>query len=73
MTDTRLRHQITQLLDTLPESKLMVVFDFIQFLAEREIELAWMNAQTQSKAYQEWVGDENDIYDEVFADVDPAR
>jgi hypothetical protein len=25
--------------------------------------------QSQSRAYQEWVGPDNDIYDEVFADV----
>ncbi len=24
-------------------------------------------------AYHEWVGSDNDIYDEVFADVYPAR
>ena len=32
-----------------------------------------MNAQSQSAAYQEWVGGDNDIYDEVFADAYPTR
>jgi len=29
-------------------------------------------AQSQSAAYQEWVGSDNDVYDEVFADAYPA-
>jgi hypothetical protein len=32
-----------------------------------------MNAQSQSTAYQEWVGEDNDIYDEAFANADPTR
>jgi len=40
----------------------------VQFLAERELQVAWINAQSQSVAYQEWIGRDNDIYDEVFAD-----
>lgn len=72
MTTAQLRHQITSLLESLPEPKLAVIFDFVQFVAEREMRAAWMNAQSQSAAYREWVGSENDIYDEVFADVDPT-
>jgi len=46
---------------------------FVQFLAERDLQAAWISAQSQSVAYQEWVGRDNDIYDEVFADAYPAR
>ncbi|MDH7485930.1 MAG: hypothetical protein QHJ81_06600 [Anaerolineae bacterium] len=73
MSAVQLKHQITSFLDTLPEPKLIVVFDFVQFLAERESQAAWMSAQSQSAAYQEWVSSDNDIYDEVFADANPAR
>ena len=73
MSATQLKHQITSFLDTLPEPKVAVVFDFVQFLAERELQAAWMSVQSQSAAYQEWVGSDNDIYDEVFADANPTR
>lgn len=56
---------ISFILDTLPEPKLAVVLDFVQFLAEREQHVAWLNAQSQSTAYQEWVGSDNDIYDKL--------
>jgi len=57
------------LLDTLPEPELAVVFDLVQFLTERDLQAAWISAQSQSAAYQEWVGSDNDIYDAVFADA----
>jgi hypothetical protein len=68
-----LKRQVASLLDTLPETKLAVVFDFVQFLTEQERQINWMNAQRQSAAYQEWAGSDNDIYDEIFADAYPAR
>ena len=68
-----LKRQVASLLDTLPETKLAVVFDFVQFLNEQERQMDWMNAQRQSAAYQEWAGSDNDIYDEIFADAHPAR
>jgi hypothetical protein len=69
MTTAQLQQEISSLIPVLPEPKLTVVFDFIRFLVEREPQAAWLNAQSQSRAYQEWVGPDNDIYDEVFADV----
>ncbi|MBU0491922.1 MAG: hypothetical protein KKA73_13550 [Chloroflexi bacterium] len=72
-TTVQLKDQIAALLDTLPAHTLTTVFDFVQFLAEREQQIAWMNAQSQSAAYQEWLGNDNDIYDEVFADAIPTR
>lgn len=73
MTTVQLKREITSLLDALPEPNLAVIFDFVQFLAERDLQAAWISAQSQSVAYQEWVGSDNDIYDEVFADAYPAR
>ena len=73
MLTTQLKRQITSLLDILPETKLTVVSDFVRFLAEPDLQAAWMGAQSQSAAYQEWVSSDNDIYDEVFADAYPAR
>jgi hypothetical protein len=73
MTVVQMKSQLKTLLDVLPESKLAAVFDFAQFLAERELQAGWLNAQSQSAIYQEWVSRDNDIYDEVFADADPAR
>jgi len=69
MIAVQLKREITSLLDALPEPKLTVVFDFVQFLAERDLQAAWISAQSQSAAYQEWVGGDNDIYDEVFDDA----
>jgi hypothetical protein len=61
MTATQLKDKITSLLDALPEAKLAVAFDFVQFLAERELQMAWLNAQSQSAAYQQWLGSDIDF------------
>jgi uncharacterized protein YehS (DUF1456 family) len=73
MTSAELRREIASLLDLLPDAKLAEVFDFVQFLAEREAQSAWLKAQGESNAYREWVSDDEDVYDEVFADASPAR
>ncbi len=69
MTLLEMKHQIHTLVDSLPEIKVALVFDFLQFITQREtaVELLWM--QMQSDAYREWLGGENDIYDKVFANV----
>jgi hypothetical protein len=69
MTVAQLQQEITSLIPMLPEPELTVVFDFVRSLVEREPQTAWLNAQKQSRAYQEWVGSDNDIYDQVFADA----
>ena len=66
MTTTELKAELTSLLDVLPETKLALIYDLAQFLAEREFQAGWMNAQSQSVAYREWVSSANDIYDELF-------
>jgi len=37
------------------------------------LQMAWLNAQIQSASFQEWLGSDNDIYDEVFANAVPTR
>ena len=70
VTRLELKEQIASMLDKLPEPKLEVVFDFVQFLADRDASADWMSVQSQSAAYQEWVSSADDIYDEVFKDAD---
>jgi hypothetical protein len=67
------KKRVHVLVDTLPESKLMTLLDFAQFLETREEESELFEAQMQSTAYQEWVGEENDIYDELFSCESTAR
>ena len=69
MTVAQLQQEIAALLPNLPEPKLVAVSEFVRFLIEREPQTTWFEAQSQSCAYQEWVGPDNDIYDQVFADV----
>ena len=71
MTAVEMKKQIYNLVDTLSIPQLILVYEFVQFVAQRE-NTPWMDAQLRSSAYQEWVGSENDIYDEVFADVVPT-
>ena len=73
MAGTILKDRIADLLDRLPDTKVEAVLDFVEFLAERETPGEWFHASSQSSAYREWVSAENDVYDEVFADVAPTR
>ncbi|MEW5985572.1 MAG: hypothetical protein AB1791_02965 [Chloroflexota bacterium] len=69
MTQLEMKQEITRLVDTLPEPKLALIFDFLHFLSERETATDWLWMESQSAAYQEWVGEENDVYDRVFANL----
>ena len=44
MIAVQLKREITSMLDALPEPKLAVIFDFVQFLAERDLQAAWISA-----------------------------
>ena len=65
--------QINEKLKQLPTDKLVVVFDFISYLLERESALELLQMQAESSGYREWLNTENDIYDEVFQDELPTR
>lgn len=61
--------------DQIFERALDILFALTDLLGEGKDEpsLDWLNAQSQSAAYQEWLSDDNSIYDELFSDVDPKR
>ncbi len=69
MTTLEMKEKISELVDILPEAKIGVLLDFLEFLYDREKASDLLSMQMQSDAYQEWVNDENDIYDQVFANV----
>jgi hypothetical protein len=73
ISGTPLKDKIISLLDILPEPRLVAVFDFVRSLIESEVQAAWVNAQSHSVAYQEWLSKDNDIYDELLADDCPTR
>jgi hypothetical protein len=68
MTTLEMKKQITSLLDSLTDTKLAVILDFTQYLAERDTASGWLTTQMQSKAYQDWTSEENDVYDEGFTE-----
>lgn len=67
MTLLEMKQQMHTMVDSLSEIKLALALDFLQFLAQRDTaaELLWI--QMHSDAYREWLGEENDVYDRVFA------
>jgi len=69
MTVLEMKQQVYALIDTLPATTLTFILDLLQFLMERETATDFMEMQMQSDAYREWVGEENDVYDQVFTDV----
>lgn len=69
MTAVQIRQEIVTLVQRLPDSKLPDVFDFVRDLVDDVCQASWFEAQSHSQAYLDWVGAENDIYDEVFTDV----
>ena len=63
-----LKQKFEEIIKELPKSKLEAVIDFASYLRSREASEELSGMQMNSKAYQEWVSSENDIYDEVFKD-----
>lgn len=60
--------KLNNVITTLPERKLEVLYEIACFLqSRRDTESQeFFNMQMQSNAYQKWVSAENDIYDEIF-------
>jgi hypothetical protein len=64
--DAKLRSEVAREVAALKSTKKFgLVFEEhipeqVQFLAERDLQAAWISAQSQSVAYQEWVGRDND-------------
>jgi hypothetical protein len=65
-----LKKKLNVLINELPETKLQILYELACFLQSRHgrenQELFRM--QMNSKAYEEWLGAENDIYDKAFRD-----
>lgn len=73
MSTIEIKQKLEEIIDTLPKSKLEVILDFASYLKEREQTEDFLRMQMTSKAYQEWLNSENDIYDEVFSDEAKKR
>ncbi|MBM3239026.1 hypothetical protein FJZ31_22260 [Candidatus Poribacteria bacterium] len=67
MTTIEMQQQIQRAIATFPEHKLKGVLEFVNYLAEHNLPEDFQ-MQMSSTAYQEWLSEENDIYDEVFKD-----
>jgi len=62
------KQQLNEIINLLPESKLKSVIDFASYLKDKEETEELLRMQMSSKAYLDWLSNENDIYDEVFKD-----
>ncbi|ODS36942.1 hypothetical protein BEH94_03955 [Candidatus Altiarchaeales archaeon WOR_SM1_SCG] len=66
-----IRQELEEVIDILPRNKLVEVVDFAKYLKEKECSKESkeiLKMQMGSKAYKEWTGSDNDIYDELFKD-----
>ncbi len=73
MSTLTLRKKAQRVLKQLPERKLDVAFDFLNYLQERNEAEEIFRLQMTSRGYQEWLSSENDIYDEIFAKDKPKK
>lgn len=60
------KQKLEEIISLLPESKLKEIIDFATYLREKEEAEELLRIQMSSKAYMDWLGPKNDIYDEVF-------
>ena len=66
-----IKQELEEVIGTLPRNKLAEVVDFAKYLKEKECSKESkeiLKMQVGSKAYKEWAGSDNDIYDELFKD-----
>ena len=62
------RQQLDEIIQVLPESKLVEIIDFANYLRKKEESDELFRLQENSLSYGDWLSPENDIYDEVFRD-----
>ena len=60
------KQKLEEIISILPESKLNEIIDFAGYLRDREEAVELLRMQMSSNAYLDWLGSENNIYDEVF-------
>ncbi len=64
------RQKLELIIDQLNNEQLSTLLDFAVLLKSEEKVTVPM---IQSQAYEEWLSDENDIYDELFSDEFSTR
>ncbi|BAZ14333.1 hypothetical protein NIES4071_61760 [Calothrix sp. NIES-4071] len=64
------REKLELIIDQLNNEQLSTLLDFAVLLKSKEKTTVPM---VQSQAYEEWLSNENDIYDELFADEFSTR
>ncbi len=64
---SNIRQKILSLIEQLSDEQLAVLLPLILSMQDNQV------TNETSQAYQDWVGAENDIYDEIFADDLAAR
>ncbi|MEM9272751.1 MAG: hypothetical protein AAGA80_07280 [Cyanobacteria bacterium P01_F01_bin.143] len=62
-----IRQKISRLIEQLSDEQLAVLLPLILSIQDNQV------TKETSQAYKNWVGAENDIYDEIFADDLAAR
>ncbi len=67
---SNIRQEILNLIGQLSDEQLAVLLPLIISLQENQDSVF---SNETSQAYQDWVGAENDIYDQIFADDLAAR
>jgi hypothetical protein len=60
-----LRQDVLHLIEQMSDEQLALLLPLILSVRERDAEVVSSEAST---AYQDWVGTDNDIYDEIFVD-----
>jgi len=60
------KKRIYEIIELLPNDMLKEILDFATYLKEKAYREDYSQLQNKSYSFEEWVSDENDIYDEVF-------
>ncbi len=68
MSASEIKQHLVEIIDSIPENKLEALLDFASYLKEKSQAEDFLVMQRSSRAYQDWLSSENDIYDQVFKD-----
>ena len=68
MNKLELKKKVEEVISELSDDKLQSVIDFAVYLRNKEHSEELFKTQVMSKAYQEWLDPQEDIYDEIFSD-----
>ena len=66
MNAAEIKQHLVEIIDSMPENKLEALLDFASYLKEKGRAEDFLTMQRGSKAYQDWLSSENDIYGQVF-------